>query len=119
MEINKKLIHFKKYSDFVGNSGINGVTSPINGYYHNIHESSIVFIQDTKQIWTHGQLYDGSTFDPTDIEASIQDIKDNYVPAEAFSSTINGIANNLNTNIQGVSNMASENKNRIDNKRKP
>lgn len=57
MAINKKLIHFKNYSDFIGSSGINGTTMPTNGYYHNIPETSIVFIQDTKQIWTHGQLY--------------------------------------------------------------
>lgn len=57
MAINKKLIHFKKYSDFIGSAGINGTSQPIDGYYHNIPETSIVFIKDTKQIWTHGQLY--------------------------------------------------------------
>lgn len=44
MAINKKLIHFKKYSDFIGSSGINGATSPTNGYYGNIPGNSIVFI---------------------------------------------------------------------------
>ena len=63
MAINKKLIHFKKQSDFIGSSGTNGVTSPSEGYYNNIPENSIVFIQDTQQIWTHGQFYDGKTFD--------------------------------------------------------
>lgn len=57
MAINKKLIHFRNYSNFISSSGINGTTKPTNGYYHNIPETSIVFIQDTKQIWTHGQLY--------------------------------------------------------------
>ena len=44
MAINKKLIHFKKYTDFIGSSGTNGVTSPSEGYYNNIPENSIVFI---------------------------------------------------------------------------
>jgi hypothetical protein len=45
MAINKKLIHFKKNSDFIGSSGINGVTTPdSNGYYHNIPATAIVFI---------------------------------------------------------------------------
>lgn len=57
MAINKKLIHFKKYSDFIGNPGTNGVAQPTDGYYHNIPENSIVFIQDSKQIWTHGTFY--------------------------------------------------------------
>lgn len=58
MAINKKLIHFKKYETFNGSQGINGATEPTNGMYGNIPEHSIVFIQDAKKIWTHGQLYD-------------------------------------------------------------
>lgn len=77
MAINKKLIHFKKYSTFIGSSGTNGTTQPINGYYHNVPENAIVFIQDVKKIWTHGQLYDGSTFDSSNIEQSLQDILNN------------------------------------------
>ena len=77
MAINKKLIHFKKYSTFIGSSGTNGTTQPTNGYYHNIPENAIVFIQDVKKIWTHGQLYDGSTFDPSNIEQSLQNILNN------------------------------------------
>ena len=47
MAINKKFIHFKKKSTFdtQNNQG-------------NILDTSIVFIQDAKQIWTHGALYD-------------------------------------------------------------
>lgn len=57
MALNKKLIHFKTYSNFIGSNGINGATLPTSGYYGNIPENSIVFIQDSKQIWTHGQFY--------------------------------------------------------------
>lgn len=66
MAINKKLIHFKSKQKF--NEEL------ANG---NILETSIVFIQETTEIYTHGQLYDGSTFDPTDIEASIENIINN------------------------------------------
>lgn len=74
MAINKKLIHFKKYTDFVGSSGINGATSPTKGYYNNIPETSIVFIQDTNQIWTHGTFYDGSTVDLSTKQDVISDL---------------------------------------------
>lgn len=46
MAINKKLIHFKKKTTF---------TTELNA--GNILDNSIVFIKDTKEIWTHGQLY--------------------------------------------------------------
>ena len=61
MAINKKLIHFKtkqKFNEELANG--------------NILDTSIVFIKDTKQIYTHGQLYDGSTFDPSDLEDAIE-----------------------------------------------
>jgi hypothetical protein len=29
---------------------------------------AIVFIEDTKEIWNHGTYFDGSTFDPSNIE---------------------------------------------------
>ena len=46
MAINKKLIHFKLKSSFETELANN-----------NILDTSIVFIQETKEIWTHGQLY--------------------------------------------------------------
>lgn len=47
MAIEKKLIHFSKLSDF---------ETQLNA--GNILDYSIVFIQDAKMIWTHGQYYD-------------------------------------------------------------
>ena len=67
MAINKKLIHFKTKENFNREVANN-----------NILESSICFIQDTKEIYTHGQLYNGSAFDPSNIEASIKNIITNY-----------------------------------------
>ena len=46
MAINKKLIHF--------NTKVNFNTQLQSG---NILDTSIVFIKETKEIWTHGQLY--------------------------------------------------------------
>ena len=46
MAINKKLIHFRTKVAF---------TTELNA--GNIPDTSIVFIKDTKEIWTHGQLY--------------------------------------------------------------
>ena len=67
MAINKKLIHFKNKENF-----------NIEVAKGNILNNSIVFIQDTKEIYTHGTIYDGSTFDPSDIEASIQEINNRF-----------------------------------------
>ena len=67
MAINKKLIHFKNKENFE--------REVANG---NILDTSIVFIQDTKEIYTHGTIYDGSTFDPSDIETSIQEINNRF-----------------------------------------
>ena len=46
MAIKKKLIHFKKRASFDGEVNNN-----------NILETSIVFIQDSKEIVTHGTIY--------------------------------------------------------------
>lgn len=64
MAINKKLIHFKSKQKF--NEEL------AKG---NILETSIVFIQDTTEIYTHGQFYDGSKVDLSNIEETISKIK--------------------------------------------
>jgi hypothetical protein len=69
MAINKKLIHFKNFSDFnskklSANENNTQYTLGINGSVTSgspdILYQSICYIKDTKQQWTHGQLYDGS-----------------------------------------------------------
>lgn len=37
-----------------------------------VPQEAIVFIEDTKEIWNHGTYFDGSTFDSSNIEASIK-----------------------------------------------
>ena len=41
----------------------------------NILDEAIVFIEDTKEIWNHGTYFDGSTFDPSNIEEIVSKIK--------------------------------------------
>lgn len=50
MAINKKLVHFKTFAKF--NEELSA---------GNILDTSICWIKDTKQIWTHGQFYDCSS----------------------------------------------------------
>lgn len=46
MAINKKLIHFNRKKDFDDKVAKNDIL-----------DTSIVFIKDSKEIWTHGNLY--------------------------------------------------------------
>ncbi len=62
MAINKKLITFTKKSVFLGDKGIKGQTTPTNGYYGNIPATSIVFILDTGELWTHGKYISGGVW---------------------------------------------------------
>jgi hypothetical protein len=109
MAINKKLIHFKNFSDFNSkklSANENNTTYTIGTnpevvpgepdiLYH-----SICWIKDEKKMWTHGQLYDCSGSSGTTIEtdpvfsaspaASITDEKmaewDNKVDAEDINN---------------------------------
>ena len=67
MAIEKKLIHFKNYSNFnsmklSANEANTQYTRGVGGAIQNgspdILYQSICWIKDTKQQWTHGQLYD-------------------------------------------------------------
>ena len=65
MAIDKKLIRFKTKENFMSANGVNGnVDTPTSGKeedgtatYGQIRGTSIVFIEDSKEIWTHGNLY--------------------------------------------------------------
>ena len=68
MAVNKKLIHFKQKDTFL--STVVDPTTPSSGsedtgtaMYGQIYGTSIVFIKDSQQIWTHGKLYDCSNVD--------------------------------------------------------
>ena len=67
MGIDKKLIRFKTKKNFNSENGIDGHASiPSSGSesdgtaeYGQIKGTSIVFIEDSREIWTHGKLYSG------------------------------------------------------------
>lgn len=71
MAIQKRFIHFKKFSDFnsrklSANEANTQYTVGVGGEIQNgspdVLYQSIVWIKDTKQQWTHGQLYSGEDF---------------------------------------------------------
>lgn len=115
MAIEKKLIHFSRLSDF---------ETQLNA--GNILDYSIIFIQDAKKIWTHGQYYDcnggnGTSDSPTflrigdaDDEAKANFIAvangeksaDYYICASNIEGTeVNGIISELS--YDGVSSTPS------------
>ena len=66
MAIDKKLIHFKTWNNFIlqGVGSEENITTPTSGkeedgtaIYGQIKGTSIVFIKDVGKIWTHGKLY--------------------------------------------------------------
>lgn len=72
MAIQKRFIHFKKFSDFnskklSANEANTQYTVGIGGVIQDgepdVLYQSYCWIKDTQQQWTHGQLYDGSTVD--------------------------------------------------------
>lgn len=73
MAINKKLIHFQNKTAF---------TTELNA--GNILDTSIVFIKDTKEIWTHGQLYSCSL-----TEEEVISIIENSDPISNLTNALN------------------------------
>lgn len=92
MAINKKLIHFKNFSDFnskklSANESNTQYTLGIDGAVTDgspdILYQSICWIKDTKQQWTHGQLYNCSGGD-----SSVgSEYAGNY-PMQSFNPTL-------------------------------
>ncbi|MGM9531584.1 phage baseplate protein [Intestinibacter sp.] len=84
MAINKKFIHFKKKIDFENELSNN-----------NILDTSICFISETKEIYTHKQLYNCSGIDNdeyTEIKQSIEEINEKINNIEIGGDiTIQGI----------------------------
>lgn len=72
MPIDKKLIRFKQKSNFLSQeNGVNNNPSEVTSgseidgtaVYGNLRGRSIVFIEDSKEIWTHGNLYKSVNWD--------------------------------------------------------
>ena len=80
MAINKKLIHFKKYSDFnskklsaneANTQYTVGIGGAISSGSPDVLYQSVCWIKDVQKMWTHGTIYDcsegGATITETDI----------------------------------------------------
>lgn len=87
--IEKKLIHFKTWDNFISPNGVNGKwdtpnpeTSEEDGtaVYGQIKGTSIVFIKDVGKIWTHGKLYAGDDMEAVDEYESLISNKNIEMP---------------------------------------
>ena len=88
--INNKLIHFKSKSDFnsrYAETTDGGLT------YGDFLGTSIVFIQDAKQIWTHGQFYDAN-------EATLASLGITATAAEL--NYMDGVTSNVQTQLNEI-----------------
>lgn len=88
MAINKKLIHFKNLADFETRLANNEILN-----------TSIVFIQDAKKIWTHGTFYNNS--DSNSFDGALTYVKDIF-NGESFDVVTGEIiqdSNSLRTSI--------------------
>ena len=104
MAINKKLIHFqtkKKFEEELAKG--------------NLLNTSIVFIKETREIWTHGQLYNCSDLDGyvtiTDLDKKVDKdgnkvLSDNNFTDELLQK-LNGIAKGAEVNVQSDWNATS------------
>ena len=98
--INNKLIHFKSKSDFNGRyaeSTDGGKT------YGDFLGTSIVFIQDAKQIWTHGQFYDANeaTLASLGITATAEELNklDGVTATTQELNYVDGVTSNIQTQL--------------------
>ena len=88
MAINKKLIHFRTKAAF---------TTELNA--GNIPDTSIVFIKDTKEIWTHGQLYSCSPLTEEEINSIIENSPSISELTQAVSNKVDSVdGKGLSTN---------------------
>ena len=88
MAINKKLIHFRTKAAF---------TTELNA--GNIPDTSIVFIKDTKEIWTHGQLYSCSSLTEEEINSIIENSPSISTLTQAVSNKVDKVTGKgLSTN---------------------
>ena len=88
--INNKLIHFKSKSDFDGRYA---ATTDGGRTYGDFLGTSIVFIQDAKQIWTHGQFYDAN-------EATLASLGITATAAEL--NYMDGVTSNVQTQLNEI-----------------
>lgn len=96
--INNKLIHFKSKSDFDSRYA---ATADGGKTYGDFLGTSIVFIQDAKQIWTHGQFYDANetTLASLGITATAAEL--NYM--DGVTSNVQTQLNEIKESVNSIS----------------
>lgn len=123
MAIQKRFIHFKKFSDFnskklsaneANTQYTVGVSGAIQDGEPDVLYQSYCWIKDTKQQWTHAQLYGSSTSEANvqavDIGESVEDVNTNtYVKYVAQTLTEEQKAQvRSNIGIESVSSVQSD-----------
>lgn len=112
MAINKKLIHFDSFSNFnskklsanVDNTQYTvGVNGTVQTGSPEILYQSIVYIKDTKQQWTHGQLY-GNTI----VEGTYSEIKQLKDSNKLVAGNLYAITDYTATTIQSETRSAGK-----------
>lgn len=97
MAIDKKLIHFKTWNNFISSNGVNGNwETPTSGsedagdaIYGQIKGTSIVFIKDVGKIWTHGRLYNDD--EEIIIDTAISATSTNPVQNKVVKTYVDGL----------------------------
>ena len=117
MAIQKRFIHFKKFSDFnskklsaneANTQYTIGVSGAIQSGAPDILYQSYCWIKDTQQQWTHGQLYNGkeasggeenvqSDWNVTDTSSDAYIKNKPTIPSEVTESTVSGWGFTKNT----------------------
>lgn len=95
--IDKKLIHFKTWNNFISQNGVNNNwETPTSGseetgdaIYGQIRGTSIVFIKDVGKIWTHGKLYNDD--EEIVIDTAMSTSSTNPVQNKVIKSYVDGL----------------------------
>ena len=96
--INNKLIHFKSKSDFDGRYA---ETTDGGKTYGDFLGTSIVFIQDAKQIWTHGQFYDANEATLASLGITVTAEELNYL--DGATSNVQTQLNEIKESVDSIS----------------
>lgn len=116
MAINKKLLHFKTFANFnsqklsaneENTSYTIGVDGAVTSGAPVVRYESICWIKDTKQMWTHGQLYDCSG-GSSDVDFSeyltAEEIAEIYATIESLDGKQDPLVSG--TNIKTINNQS-------------
>lgn len=104
MAIQKRFIHFKKFSDFnskklsaneANTQYTVGISGEIQDGEPDVLYQSYCWIKDTQNQWTHGQLYDGSIIDLSQY-LTADEIAEVYATIDALDSKQDALVSGTN-----------------------